>query len=104
MNTPVTEEDLKEYLWGLGADADTVAASLRTLGVKGVRSSDCRCPVARALIKHFGIRDVSVMGTVRLAVLEGFGEGTVYTETPEAVKAFISRFDRGPHYADLVDE
>jgi len=45
--TPLTAQWLQNLLTGLGSTADEVAATLRTAGIKGVRTDAHDCPGAR---------------------------------------------------------
>jgi hypothetical protein len=93
---------IKEYLSSLGSTPDEVAASLEKQGIKGIRKSQCLCPILNAIYKACpnywsGLRIVG--GSKR-------GEHWSYWATlddcqimdpvlPQPVMDFIGIFDEG---------
>lgn len=57
---------------------------------RGKRASECECPVARAMLRHFGV--VSVGFT---SVYFGSREKSVRLSLPDGIMNFIRRFDDG---------
>jgi hypothetical protein len=108
--TPLTAQWLENLLAGLGSTADEVAATLRTAGIKGVRTDVHDCPGARyiaAKARELVTPDcqVAVTLTHELTVIaitaaspDDYQE--VSASTPEAVEDFLGRFDDG-QYGDL---
>lgn len=86
---------VEQLLAELGDTADAVADRLRALEIKGVRGSDCNCPVAEYL-KRAGLTDVSVGDWIFT------GQDADELDTPQVIRDFIERFDKGV-YLDLVE-
>jgi hypothetical protein len=111
-NEPVTEQWLSQTLAGLGTDADQVAATLRAAKITGERCDPSRCPVARYLTQRARERWSSARATVTICGstatvgidLPDTGYRSVQARPPEAVQKFITAFDTGGAYIDLIAE
>lgn len=74
----------------LGDTQGSIVAAMRCLGIRGVRSESCMCPVAIYLARVTGGHWVSVVGHwVRI--------GGINYALPAPVRAFIVAFDRGAY-------
>lgn len=108
---PLTEQWLSDVLTELGQTADDVAAALRTAEITGERHNPHHCPIARYLAQR--VRQVAPSGQLTVSVTTwtrvevdqpDTGYHAVEVPTPEAVNDFITAFDTGAAYADLVAE
>ena len=94
---------LEQALAELGDTPDAVAAHLQQLGITGVRQDNFCCPVARYLGRVTNIDDPAV----EPGLVEGFNGNGEFREceTPDAVGAFVIRFDNGewPELEGLAD-
>lgn len=95
------KERIEEMLAGLGGDADAVADSLRTKGIRGNRDDGCDCPIARVILAEF---PESAAG--EWADSDGgwfVTHGYIRTpdgefDPPAPVAAFIELFDDGDYH------
>jgi hypothetical protein len=78
-----------------GATPDSIAAHLRSLGIKGKRNSGCDCPVAIWLSGAFGQR-----GEVGECAFK-FSGSPLQLDFGSPLVEFVNRFDAG-EYPDLV--
>jgi hypothetical protein len=104
--TKQAEKRLREFLRDLGPTADSIAAKLRTLEVKGWLSDPFSCPLA-AYLERCGYERPSVTPRCGITVsvptsVEGITQAVTVGPT-SAQKAFIRRFDKG-RYPDLEKE
>lgn len=90
-----------DFLIGLGATADEVAASVRELGVTGRRNCAPDCPIVRALRAQFP--DALWVGVSPNVWLVGHPDGDCRGHLPEGVRAFVHAVDVNEAYPDLVD-
>jgi hypothetical protein len=102
----IDETQIEETLRQLGDDADTVAASLRERGVKGLVGMAEHCPIA-TLLRWTYDADVDVIEVESDSIRfhchgEGPYESMWIEPPPPAVAEFIVRFDDGG-YPDLIE-
>ena len=89
--------ELQRALVALGDTPEQVYLTLKQKGVTGNRTSFCNCPLANYLKDRYQPTFISVTG--RRVTLD---ECSVYS--PEAVRLFISNFDAGFEYQDLLEK
>jgi hypothetical protein len=88
---------LEAVLKALGTNPMQVAQSLSDSGVRGNREDTCGCPLGNLLAK-LGWEDPYVQGNYAKAFM---GCQEITAALPEAVRGFLSDFDRGC-WPDLV--
>jgi hypothetical protein len=104
----VTRTQVHKYLQSLGNSADAVAATLRSQGLKGRPVSASRCVITVAVqkkfpsLKMFSISQHSFTLGAKSRTRDENRRPGGHLETPEAVRQFISKFDTGDCYRDLV--
>jgi len=90
---------------GMGSDADEVAATLRSAGVRGYRGNSVECAIARylsaVLCADPMVKSVSVqVHSITVRTNPGYWLGT-RVRVPSAIAHFISGFDRG-RFPELI--
>lgn len=98
--------EIREFLNGLGEDADSIAQRVRQAGIKGLRASALECPIGVLLRRQFMAtvtvgsipRYYATFTTFKGEPVSGYGHDVAM---PRAVAEFLGAFNRG-EYPDLL--
>lgn len=86
----------------LGTTSDTVADTLRSMSVTGVRHDEMSCPIAHLLTRLDAVETAEVLDDhVHIWATGTADQVPIVIDLPAPVAEFVTRFDEGVHL-DMV--